>query len=162
MTDKAVVETMLEKGREPMDNIVRSVKEGQSTFLKTLDEVLKDFARDKGITGLPKDEIWKQYREHYKATHEGKEAGFVYFESPRASEQGWSDDKGVPKIPTPPPPGAGPTTPGAAAGLGERPRGRVTPPSERPRATYVDDEPQEPPRGGARRRREPDVGPPEN
>jgi len=129
LDDKLVVEAGMERGRDFWESVNKSVKKGQETTLRTINEILKDFVKGRpDLEGKPMPDIWQKYKDDFKGKHQGKEGFFSYLESDRAREQGWTTDLVTPKIFTSKPT----SSPGEA--LGMEPPGTGTKPPRQPGA----------------------------
>lgn len=129
--DEIVAETLLSKGRDVPEAIVRLVKRGQETLLKTFDKNFTswvDNTLDPGIAkGVRKgdkistESAINKYQEFIKEKH-GASGYFDYMRGQRAKEMGWREMKYDPssKKGTPSPPTAGAATMGSPPSTGKQ------------------------------------------
>jgi len=128
LKDETVIKAGLSRGRDFWQSVSGQIKRGHEEPLQTIANVFKKSPHYKpGMSDRQLDEAWENFHQDIKTKNNGQEGFFLFLDSKRAEEQGWSDKRikeivtekyVAPKTPTTP-------TPGAAAGITMKDIGRA-------------------------------------
>jgi len=101
-----VTEALMERGRDPFENIARSVKNGVETVQESIDKLFSNYIDDtltKELPAVAKDakqgtprataKAWSEFREYFKKQHQGKDGFFVALDSQRFKDLGYRKGK---------------------------------------------------------------------
>lgn len=103
-----VTESLMERGRDPFENVARNVKNGVETIQDSIDNLFSNYV-DKVLSKTNSNlsnsvkkgdqkatkSAWKEYHKHFKSQHNGKEGYFVALGGQRFRDLGYREGRYV-------------------------------------------------------------------